>query len=341
MNILVIDDSAFNRSVISGILKALPGVRSVETAVDGIDGYRQALKCRPDLIMLDLEMPNMDGLTFLRLMRKHRAAPVIVVSGVKRDIDEAVGLGASDFIEKPTMHASRELHSIRNEIARKVLSIPLANRPEETGTGGRRIARISAGMPEAIVIGASTGGPKAVTAVLKELPEGFSQPVVIAIHMPHWLTLPLSERLKSDSPVPVNIIQDRQEIRAGEVFLCPGGFLLGFVRDGKRVFARLEALAGLDGCASLIDRMMESAALSWGAGLAAVIMTGMGSDGMLGIAEVKRRGGYVLAECGKSAMVSSMPLAAVSTGVVDKVLSAVELGAWIRERCGVKTLKMA
>lgn len=340
MNVLVIDDSAYNRSVISGLIESIPGIGAVTTAVDGVDGYRQAMRLTPDLIMLDLEMPNMDGFTFLRLLKSSRRIPVIVITGRGRKTEalKAFELGALDLIEKPTMFASEDLKSIKGELTQKI--IPYIN-PARKGAGARCTPAAQKCPSQAVVIGASTGGPKAVSSIVKRLPKGLQAPVIVCLHMPAWMTSPFIERLNSESGIDVRAAGDRAVIEKGVVLIAPGGYHLTFFKKDGALYTKLAHKGPKDLYAPAIDRVFSSAAGVWGAGLTGILMTGMGSDGREGVINIKDGGGYTIAESARSSLVSSMPDAAISTGKVDEVLSRDEIGDWIISRYGSGKLKLA
>ncbi|MBI5587269.1 MAG: chemotaxis protein CheB [Deltaproteobacteria bacterium] len=342
LRVLVIDDSAYARAALRGMLETMPGVKaSVATAADGLDGYRQTLKSAPDLIMLDLEMPVMDGFTFLRLMRGSRV-PVIVVSGRKSEqsASKALELGASAYIEKPTHHTSDKLFTLRGEISRKVSAIPLS-RSTAPGKSRFKASDIHPGSPEAVIIGASSGGPGAVTSVIKALPAGLSSSFVVSLHMPAWLAVPFVQRLNAESLLPVKVAGDNEPVEKGVVLVAPGGCHMSFFKKDGSVFTSLAPAGGTDINVPSIDQVFSSGARVWGAGLVGVVMTGMGEDGSKGIVNIKEHGGVVLAESRESAVVYGMPEAAVSTGRVDRVLSSAGIGAWIAERCAMAATKLA
>ncbi|MBI5642458.1 MAG: chemotaxis-specific protein-glutamate methyltransferase CheB [Deltaproteobacteria bacterium] len=332
LRVLVIDDSAYSRTTLSGLLKTMPGIKAVATAIDGVDGFKQAREFDPDLIMLDLEMPNMDGFTFLRLIKTGRQVPVIVVTGKGKCASEAMGLGAIDYIEKPTMEPSKKLFSIKGELERKIRRIPAARRQERTSGSKRNLRDAQFITASAVVIGASTGGPKTISSIIKALPEDFPVPVFISLHMPKWLTLPFTERLNHESALKVRVAKDGEPVESGAAFLAPGGFHLSFFRGAGVVCTRLERKSSADLHSPSIDRMFSSAANIWCAGLTGIILTGMGSDGMAGMIEIKNSGGFMVAESDKTAVVNSMPEAALSTGRVDMVLPSDEIACWLTER---------
>ncbi|MFQ5735744.1 MAG: chemotaxis protein CheB [Thermodesulfobacteriota bacterium] len=345
--VLVIDDSAFSRQAMAGLIGSMDTVAEVATAVDGVDGCRQALSFGPDMIVLDLEMPNVDGFGFLR-MRKNlfRDVPVIVASGRKSRSDHvaAFELGASGFVEKPATGASREIFSIKDELCREIDAVarlvPLA--PRINARRARPLSKKPAiGYPAAVAIGASTGGPRAVSSIVNALPEDLASVVVVSMHMPRWLTGPFAERLKSLAKVEVRVAEDGCVAQGGVVLIAPGGRQISFVREEDRVAVRLRRANSAEVYAPSIDGMFASAAGVWGAGLVGVVLTGMGTDGRHGAVEIKKKGGFLIAESSESSAVFSMPRAAISTGMVDLVLDAPGIAGWITEKCAPMPLKLA
>lgn len=341
LNVLVIDDSPYARVALRGMIETMDGFRAtVSTAVDGLDGYRQALKSEPDLIMLDLEMPEIDGFTFLRLIRGS-SVPVIVVSGTGSEESEskALELGASAYIEKPSLNTPERLFSIKGEISEKLSSIGLAASP-----GGRRRLKpldTAPGAPQAVIIGASTGGPRAVSSFVRALPAGLPCVFVVAMHMPPWLTVPFVERLNAQSLLPVRVAVDGGAVEKGEVVVAPGGRHLSFARRGGRIVSVLETAGPADQYSPSIDRAFSSGAIAWGAGLVGAVMTGMGEDGSEGIVKIKKNGGVVFSESRESAVVYSMSEATQATGAVDRVLTSAEMGEWIAVRFRRGSIKLA
>ncbi|MBE9529070.1 MAG: chemotaxis protein CheB [Proteobacteria bacterium] len=338
MKILVVDDSAYNRQILTELLVPLDFVTTLSTAVDGIDAFNQLANVEPDLILLDLEMPNMDGFTFLRLLRKYRSTPVIVVSGLGYDPagQRAERLGANGFVLKPTRMVSKRLATVSDELVASIRAVADAlpgssgKRAEESSVQGRSSAL---GNIDAIVIGASTGGPEAVSDIVGMLPEELPFAVIVTLHIPAWITdsftRRLAYRLGERSAVKVIRAEDSGVIEPGTVVVTPGGYHIGFERRGASVVTTLEKGHSSDGLAPSIDRMFTSAASVWGSSLVGVIMTGMGNDGQKGVVDIKRGGGYVIAESERSSAIFSMPSSAISTGRVDTVLSSGEIGEWI------------
>lgn len=346
MRVLIIDDSAFNRLSLARIIGSLSAVDEVATAVDGLDGCRQAIEFGPDLIVLDLEMPNLDGLSFLRLRSGFaKDIPVLVATGraFAGDCEAAISLGAAGFIERPTAGPSRKIFDISDELSNKIEAIsstPRAHIPVKRPARRPFSGRLSC-YPGAVVIGASTGGPAAVSTIVKSLPAGIESPVIVSIHMPGWVTESFTERLNSISEVSVMVASDGGMVQRGEVLIAPGGRHLSFAMDGGEVRTLLGSKAPEELYSPSVDRMFCSASDIWGAGLVGVVLTGMGADGSAGAVRLKERGGFLIAESRLSSSVFSMPQAAIETGVVDMVLGAGEIADWISLRCAPRTLKLA
>lgn len=336
LRVLVVDDSVFNRRTIAEILSSIPGVLVVGKAADGEEALSLALNEKPDLITLDLEMPRMDGFTFLRVLMAKRPTPVVVVSGRsgKPDVFKALELGAIDFVAKPTTGASTELQSIRAELEAKVALVrqlrPIAPgevRPLTTTglvrrvtEGGERPVPADPTPRTLIVIGASTGGPPALVQLFSRLPSDLPAAVVVAQHMPERFTRTFAERLERLGGLRVAELEGSEPLRAGRALVCPGGRCIDVIRKGSVPWVRTLLPAGDDRYVPSIDRLMRSAAGVMGPRTIGVILTGMGDDGARGAEVIKRDGGRVLAESEETAAIYGMPAAAVRAGVVDESL---------------------
>lgn len=338
IDVLVIDDSAYTRACLSGVLRSIECVNDVTTAVDGLDGYMQVIRRPPDLIMLDLEMPNIDGHAFLRLLKGSPQVPVIVVSNSSWDdgASKAVALGAFDFVQKAGDSAWSGHHGLKAEIERKIRLLPRRRTLPGAGrSGSNETGAVDAASPgRAVVIGASTGGPKAVSTVIKSLPESINGPVFVALHMPEWLGDSFTQRLDIESRVPVGLARHGEKIRPGSVYVIPGGFQPSFTVAGGHIALSLARPCAGEIYAPSVDRLFCSAAKLWGRSLTGVVMTGMGRDGQAGAVRIKELGGFVVAESMESAAVYGMPEAAISTGAVDVVLQCHEIGPHLAARLG-------
>lgn len=281
----------------------------------------------PDLVFLDLDMPVMDGFTFLRLFRARSSAPVYVVSAHSElaNVERALDLGATGFLSKPS-DPYRHLDSIAEEVCLKIGTVVRQRERRLSGRAGTRQALCRALAPgpfPVIAVGASTGGPSTLQYLLTSLPLDLGAAVLIAQHMPAGFTECFARRLESLLRIPVKEACAGDEVLPGRVLICPGGRHL-VVRGGNRPRVDLEADGGALWVPS-VDRLFSSASEVFGSRLTAVVLTGMGRDGAEGVREVKARGGRVLAEAQETAAIFGMPRQAAATGCVDELLPLPEL----------------
>jgi two-component system chemotaxis response regulator CheB len=326
--VLVIDDSASSRQAITRMLETSPLVEVVGWARDGEDAFRKVLDLAPDLVTLDLEMPRMDGFTFLRLVMSRRPTPVIVISGrgTTGDVWKALELGAVDFIAKPTAHAAPMLASIERELIRKVHSVRQLRLEKIRGALAAPpptlplAALTGSATPRAVVLGASTGGPAAVMEILGAFPEAPRCAVFVAQHMPEGFTAGFAARIDRLTAFSAREAQGGEAAAPGCVLVAPGGRHLEIEVVAGRPVARVVAGEEGDRYAPSVDRLFASAAKAYGADLLAVVLTGMGDDGSEGALAVKQCGGRVIAESEESAVIHGMPRQAIRAGAVDEVL---------------------
>jgi two-component system chemotaxis response regulator CheB len=355
IRVLVIDDSAFSRQAITRMLESSPLVRVVGSARNGEEALRKAVELDPDLITLDLEMPRMDGFTFLRIVMARHPTPVIVISGrgAEGDVFKALELGAVDFIAKPTLQATPMLASIERELIRKVHAVrelriekvserlggqggglPRAAGEERASAGGPAPLASGeapgAGTPRVVAIGASTGGPAALMEIFGAFSEAPRCAFLVAQHMPEGFTASFAARLDRRTALAAREAQGGEEAAPGTVLVAPGGRHLEIETVAGRPVARVVAADESDRYAPSVDRLFESAAKAFGADLLAVVLTGMGDDGRRGVLAVKESGGRVVAESERTAVIHGMPLQAIRTGAVDEVLPLSEMAAAIR-----------
>jgi two-component system chemotaxis response regulator CheB len=338
IRVLVIDDSAFSRQAITRMLETSPLVKVVGVARDGEQALRKAFELEPDLITLDLEMPRMDGFTFLRLVMNKRPTPVMVISGRagEDDVFKALELGAVDFIAKPTPRATPELISIEQELIRKVHAIRelridkvrerLSSLPAVVSAG----VDPGAGAPGVVVIGSSTGGPAALMQIFGAFPQPPRCAFLVAQHMPEGFTAGFAERLDRLTPFAAREAQGDEEPEPGTILVAPGGRHLELESARGRVVTRLSPSRPGDKYVPSVDRLFESAAKHYGAEVMAVVLTGMGDDGRKGVSAVKGCGGSVIAESESTAVIFGMPQQAIRTGAVDAVLPLGEVATAIQ-----------
>ena len=338
IRVLVIDDSAFSRQAITRMLETSPLVEVVGMARDGEEALRKAFELEPDLITLDLEMPRMDGFTFLRLVMAKRPTPVLVISGRSGDEDvfKALELGAVDFIAKPTPRATPVLGTIEQELIRKVHAIrelrieKVLERSAGLPSPAPTVAAPAAPARRVVVIGSSTGGP----AALMEMFGAFQAPpdcaFLVAQHMPAGFTRGFAERLDRLTALRAVEAEGAEEPEAGMVLVAPGGSHLELESVGSRIVTRLRAALDGDKYSPSADRLFQSAAKRYGAAALALVLTGMGDDGREGVQAIKAAGGSVIAESESTAVIFGMPQQAIRTGAVDRVLPLGEIAQEIQ-----------
>jgi two-component system chemotaxis response regulator CheB len=347
IRVLVIDDSAYNRRTISRILAELPEVEVAGYASDGVEGLHQALALKPDLITLDLQMPTMEGFTFLRLLMSRCPTPVIVVSsqGEGDRVIQALELGAFDCVLKPGGVASHCLPDIGDDLRRKVRNLFAMNRavggggysppdalPEPEFVGGDELVRTV----DVVAIGASTGGPAALKKILSAFTEPPPCAVLVAQHMPECYTRAFAERLNRLTRFEVLEASDGDEVVPGRVLVAPGGRHLSLERRNETVVVKLLDAGPADRYLPSVDVLFQSCAEQFSARLLGVVLTGMGNDGAAGIGFIRERGGLVIAESEESAVVFGMPREAIATRMVDKVVRLDRMADEIALRVGIK-----
>jgi two-component system chemotaxis response regulator CheB len=312
----------------------------VDIASDGADALRVVEANPPDFITLDLEMPRLDGFEFLQLLMDRHPLPVIVVSGLsaKENIFRALELGAIDFLEKP-QGADAPLESLRKQLVEKVRVVqrlsPLALRRTrlgglafdadvgETQTSEREPSVLKRVPSKVIVIGASTGGPKALVTLFRHLRDDIDAALVVAQHMPPRFTSTFASRLDRTGAVQVSEARKYERLARGHAYVCPGGRCIEVVPSERGPAIRVVDPNKGSHYVPSVNQLFKSAARVLGDKAIAVVLTGMGDDGAEGVREISKRGGTVMVEAPETAVVSGMPLAAQRTGVQHQ-----SLGIW-------------
>jgi two-component system chemotaxis response regulator CheB len=343
IRILVVDDSAFNRQTITAMLEGVPGFQVVGRAGDGEEGLKMAFQLQPDVITLDLEMPKMDGFSFLRLLMARQPTPVLVISGyaTRENVFKALELGALDFVAKPSRTITPELRNIQEELLTKVRMVTQlrmvnlvdrAARTRSVGTMSGQFApppvpvtppasrKEGVAPPRLIAIGASTGGPPAINRILVNLEPTLPVGIVITQHMPAKFTKAFAERLDRTTPWHVREAEPGDALSAGCVLVAPGSGSLVVKRDGAALKVDILAPQPDDRYVPSVDRMFNSCAAAMGGDVCAIVLTGMGGDGGRGVKAVKATGGRTVAEAPETAVIFGMPQEAIATGAIDDVV---------------------
>jgi two-component system chemotaxis response regulator CheB len=344
IRVLVVDDSAFLRKVVSQMLARSDAIRVVGTARDGLEALEMVETHRPDVVTLDLMMPGMDGVGFLKEQMRRRPVPVVVCSIAHESGEQALGAldaGAVDFVQKPTALATDRVFEIADELVAKVTA---AAGVQMSRVGDARAAAAAQAGPAAprtaggaavvdlVVIGISTGGPQALRHLIPQLAADFPVPLAMVLHMPIGYTAMYARRLDEISPLRVVEAGEGDVVGAGTVFLAPAGRHLSFVRQGDgSVRAHLDVRPSDTPHRPAVDVLFESAAAQYGERVLGVVMTGMGHDGLLGAAHVKARGGRIFTEAESSCVVYGMPRAVDEALLSDRSVPLAGMAAAIME----------
>jgi two-component system chemotaxis response regulator CheB len=338
--ILIVDDSAVMRSLLRSVLATDARLEVAGTASDGASALRAMESLRPDLVLLDVEMPVMDGLSTLQRMKASgRRIPVIMCSsltqrGAKVTI-EALASGAADYVAKPSGQASREaaVETLARDLIPKILALtgglagpsatpavfPAALRaaalPARPAAGGAY-----SGSPAVLVIGVSTGGPAALDVLLPALPASFPLPVLVVQHMPELFTRMLAERLDLRCPLRVREAASGEPVRAGTIYIARGDWHMEVAASEPNPLLRLTQEAPENHCRPAADVLFRSAVAVYGPRVLAVVLTGMGYDGLAGCRLIRQHDGAVLAQDQATSAVWGMPGAVAEAGLAHRVL---------------------
>ena len=336
IRVLVVDDSALMRRVIWGLLEEDPEIQVVGSAVDGLDAIEKVLQLKPEVVTLDVEMPRLDGLQTLGYLMSEQPVPCIMLSaytprGAETTL-RALDYGAADFVQKPSGVVSLNLERVRDELLEKIKvakGIDLKRLPFRPGsvpgpapavalTASKGPSPVDRG--SAVAIGTSTGGPRALAALIPALPLGFPAPVLVVQHMSAGFTRSLAERLDRDSRLRVKEAVHGERLEAGIVYLAPGDWHMEVRRQGEAVYVALDQRPPVLGVRPCADQLFLSVAQAYQGKSVGVVLTGMGRDGAKGLKAMRAAGARTLAQDEASSVVYGMPRAAYAAGCVERVL---------------------
>lgn len=338
LKILVVDDSAIYRSLVQGCLREIPDVECVGTASDGREAIERARELRPDVVLLDVEMPVMNGVEAIPPMLELEPPPgIIMVSGLTTNGAEVTvkGLeaGAFDFVTKPQVKAGEDgFAALRQPLERVIAAYRESLRPHAApAPAAAPTRRGKVPVIDVVAMGVSTGGPSALSEVIPNLPGDLCVPVIVVQHMPARFTSSLADSLDSKSKLRVMEASEGHVPAGGEVLVAPGGrHTLVAVRDSEP-FIRFSDADPVNSFRPSVDVLFDSVAEAYSGRALCIVMTGMGSDGYRGACRLREAGGYCIAQDQASCAVYGMPRAVVEGGAADEVIALDGLAARIQE----------
>lgn len=349
IRVFIVDDAAVVRRLVTDALNRDAELQVVGTAADGRIALSRLDEYKPDIVLLDLEMPEMDGLeTLVNLRKTHPRLPVIMFSrftqrGVEATV-HALTLGADDYVPKPDS-VSSVVPCIDESLIPKIKALGLRNRavaskpsefaaplPSPPAAPASIFARPISRQVEVIVIGASTGGPNALAELFAVFPANWPVPILVVQHMPPEFTARLAERLTEKSQLQVREAAPGESISKAGAWIAPGDHHLLVHRQDKTVRLVLNQDPPVNSCRPAADVLFRSAAEVYGSGVLAVVLTGMGQDGLQGCGYIRSAGGQIIVQDEASSVIWSMPGAVARAGLADQVLPLKDLGPEILRR---------
>ena len=340
IRVLTVDDSALMRQVLATLLSKDPGIEVIGSAPDPFIAREKIKALNPDVLTLDVEMPKMDGLTFLEKLMRGHPMPVVMVSSLTeagcQTTLRALELGAVDFITKPKIDLREGMEEVAQDLIAKVKAAAIAkvrSKGGDSGVGGKGVpSLLTSSMIKTtdtiIAIGSSTGGTEAVKDVLMALPPN-TPPIVITQHMPERFTKTWADRMNSLCRISVKEAEDGDSVLPGHALVAPGSYHMTLVRSGARYTVRINQDPPVNRHRPSVDVMFASVAQYAGANAVGVILTGMGGDGAKEMLTMKQAGAFTIAQDEASCVVFGMPKEAIKLGGVDKVLPLTEIPAAI------------
>jgi two-component system, chemotaxis family, protein-glutamate methylesterase/glutaminase len=333
VRVLIVDDSAFARKVFMELLSSREGIEVVGTARNGLDALEKTAELRPDVVLLDVFMPELDAIGYLRVQMKLDPLPVILVSSAGEDeekVVEAIETGAVDFIQKPTAKATEKIYSMAGDLIDKVMAVSSIPRSRLSIPNG-----VISKLPpvdfdifkptyriKAVVIGVSTGGPQTLRTLLPAFPRNFPVPMAVVLHMPVGYTQSLASRLNDITDLETLEADEGVEMRPGRIIIGKAGYHMVLMKGRDEIVrCHLKSSTFEKGlyCPSA-DLLFQSAAEVYGPKTLGVILTGMGNDGTAGAARIKAAGGLIYTESEESAVIYGMPRSAVEAGLSDEII---------------------
>src|SRR3989338_2844922 len=340
--VLVVDDSLLMRRIISDIISSDPGLEVIDKAKNGSEAIEKILSLKPDVVTLDVNMPLINGIDVLQKIMQKQPTRIIMLSAYTRQgttaTMKALELGAIDFIAKPSGELSLDIYKLKDEIISKIKLAAKINMDKFASTMApaeislSRLIKPFTAIKKLVVIGASTGGPKAVLDVMQGLPAGLPAAFLIVQHMPKGFTLSFAERISWQSGIKTKEAEEGDILLADKAFVAPAGYHIVLAEDGDQIKIQLNQEALVNFVRPSVDVTMRSAAELFGKDVIGVILTGMGKDGLEGCRRIKEEGGTVIIQNEESSVVWGMKKAVYEAKLADKVLPVSKIAdAIVRE----------
>ena len=370
LRVLIVDDSRFFRRRVTEMLAIDPTILVVGEAADGAEAVEMALKLRPDVITMDIEMPVLDGITATRRILSVGFIPILMFSSLTNDgakaTFDALDAGAVDYLPKKFEEFANNLREAGSKLCEKIHGVAKAKRPQEASKSvelkrtstvkpapsrgerqpvrtfhqANRTApppsneepRIRRGQTKLVAIGTSTGGPVALQNILTGLPQDFSAALLLVQHMPSSFTGPFAQRLNGLSKISVKEAEDGDEIKPGTALLAPGGQQMEVVRDGEKNYVRVYPALPGQNYKPCVDITFSSIADAVVGKTLAIVLTGMGSDGSQGALKLKHTGAQIWVQDEESSVVYGMPAAVVDAGAADYMYSIDDIANYLARK---------
>ena len=342
IKVLVVDDSLVFRETLSKLLGAEAGVEVVGTAVDAFSAKEKIEKLNPDVLILDVEMPKISGIDFLKELLPKRPIPTVVVTSTAISAFDAISAGAVDFVKKPLVKSRSDIEDFAKLLAQKIKIASIAkvklfshpaNKPAPAD-----ISRIAAGggfgsnKDLVIALGASTGGTDALLAVVQDLPAN-TPGIVIVQHMPPVFTKMYADRLDRICKMSCKEAQDGDRVERGKIIIGAGGFHLRLAKDNRGYYVTSKEGEKVSGHCPSVDVLFDSVADTAGRNAVAAILTGMGSDGAKGLKKIRDRGGFTIGQDKETCVVYGMPMVAYQMGGVCQQAPLTKIPEIILQHC--------
>jgi two-component system chemotaxis response regulator CheB len=347
IRVLVVDDSAFMRKIIPDMLNEDPDIEVIATAKDGRDAFKKTMELSPDVITLDVEMPEMDGLHTLGYIMSEKPTPVIMLSAYTpkgADITiKALQYGAVDFVCKPSGEISLDIKKIQKELVEKIKAAKSIDLNKVTFTLPEDVEvkhpekEIQQKNEIMVIIATSTGGPRALTEVVPKIPRNLPASYLIIQHMSEGFTKSLADRLNSLSLIHVKEAVHGEIIKAGTAYVAPGNYHMEILKSGAEYRVELNQEPTRLGVRPCADMTLFSAAKVFEGSLIGVILTGMGRDGTAGVEKIKEKKARIIVQDKDTSVIYGMPKSVVDKGYADKVLPINEIADFITEEINIMT----